>query len=36
LEDQLVTGLKALEANPTVVKSIVGWDWIINFVSDGN
>jgi transposase len=26
LEDQLVAGLKALEINPTVVKSIVGWD----------
>ena len=36
LEDQLVTGLKALETNPNVVKSIAGWDWIINCVSNGN
>jgi hypothetical protein len=36
LEDQLVTGLKTLEANPAVVKSIAGWDWIVNCVSNGN
>ena len=36
LEDQLVMGLKSLEANPAVVKSITGWDWIINCVSNGN
>ena len=36
LEDQLVTGLKALQTNPNVVKLIAGWDWIINCVSNGN
>ena len=36
LEEQLVKGLKALEINPTVVKSIVGCEWIINCVSNGN
>jgi DDE superfamily endonuclease len=30
LEDQLVTGLLALEHDPDRVKSIVAWDWIIN------
>lgn len=35
LEDQLVTGLRALEASPTVVTSIAGWDWIINCFSNG-
>ena len=30
LEDQLVTGRRTdLEANPAVVKSITGWNWII-------
>jgi transposase len=36
LENLLVAGLKALETNPTVVKSIAGWDWIINCTSSGN
>ena len=36
LEDQLMTGLKALETSPNMVKSIAGWDWIINCVSNGN
>jgi len=36
LEEQLVTGLKALEINPTVVKSIAGWEWIISCVSNAN
>ena len=29
LEDQLVTGLRALEGNRTAVKSIAGWDWAV-------
>ena len=28
--------LRDLEANPVVVKSITGWDWIINCISNGN
>ena len=36
LEDQLVTGLNAMQANPIVVKSIVGWDWIIICISNEN
>ena len=36
LEVQLVTGLRALEANPALVKSIAGWEWIIDFGSNGN
>ena len=36
LELQLVAGLRALEANPAVVKSIAGWEWIINSISNGN
>ena len=36
LEVQLVTGLRALEANPALVKSIAGWEWIIDCVSNGN
>ncbi len=30
LEDQLVTALLAYENNPERVKSIAGWEWIIN------
>ncbi len=30
LEDQLETGLRALENNMPRVKSIVTWDWIVN------
>jgi transposase len=30
LEDQLETGLLALENDPPRVQSIVAWDWIIN------
>lgn len=30
LEDQLETGLRALENNMPRVKSIVAWDWIVN------
>ena len=30
LEDQLATGLVALEEDPARVKSIVAWSWIIN------
>lgn len=36
LEDQLVAALNDLEANPTLVKSITGWDWIVSSVSIGN
>ena len=36
LEDQLMTGLKALETSPNMVKSIAGWDWIINCVPNRN
>ena len=36
LEDQLVLALKTLEYDPGVVKSIAGWDWIINSVSIAN
>lgn len=35
LEDQLVTGLRHLEVSPHTVKSITGWDWIINSLSIG-
>ena len=30
LEDQLQTGLLALENDWATVKSIVAWDWIVN------
>jgi transposase-like protein len=33
LEDQLVQALKAFEADPQRMRSIAGWDWIINAVS---
>jgi len=36
LEDHLVTGLRHLETQPETVKSITGWDWIINSISIGN
>ena len=32
LEDHLVTALRDLEHSPDRVKSITGWDWIINSV----
>jgi hypothetical protein len=34
LEQQLVEGLLYLERHPDVVKSIAGWDWILNLVSN--
>lgn len=34
LEVQLVNGLKHLEQSPDLVKSITGWDWILNSVSN--
>ena len=34
LEDHLVDALRDLEASPARVKSITGWDWIINAVSN--
>jgi transposase len=36
LEDQLVKALKHLEYNPHIGKSISGWEWIINCVSNAN
>ena len=36
LEDHLVLALRNLENNPERVKSITGWDWIINAVSNAN
>jgi transposase len=33
LEDDLLEGLLALENDPQRVKSITGWEWIINSVS---
>jgi len=36
LEDQLVIGLRDLENAPDRVKSITGWEWIINAVSIAN
>jgi len=34
LEDNLVKGLQALEADPARVKSIAGWEWIISAVEN--
>ena len=34
LEDHLVDALRDLENSPDRVKSITGWDWIINAVSN--
>jgi len=36
LEDHLIVGLRHLEADHEKVKSITGWDWIINSVSNAN
>lgn len=36
LEDQLVMALQALESDPSRVRSITAWNWIINSVSIGN
>ena len=36
LEEQLVQGLRQLETNPKLVRSITGWEWIINSVSNAN
>ena len=36
LEDQLVRALQALESDPSRVRSITGWDWIIKAVSNAN
>jgi transposase len=36
LEDQLVAALKELEQQPDTLKSIAGWDWIINTISNAN
>lgn len=32
LERRLEDGLKSLESNPESIRSITGWDWIINSV----
>jgi transposase len=34
LENQLETALRAFENNPSMVKSIVAWDWIITALSN--
>ena len=34
LKDQLVAGLRALEADHARVKSIAGWEYIINSISN--
>ncbi len=34
LEDQLAAGLRALEADHARVKSIAGWEYIINSISN--
>jgi transposase len=36
LEDQLAEGLRRLEQQPHIVKSITGWDWILTSVSNAN
>ena len=36
LEDHLVAALRDLEYSPDRVKSITGWDWIINAVYNAN
>ena len=36
LEVQLLKGLSHLEQSPQAVKSITGWDWILNLVSNAN
>lgn len=36
LEVQLLKGLSQLEKSPQAVKSIAGWEWILNLVSNAN
>ena len=36
LEDHLVDALRGLENSLSRVKSITGWDWIINAISSAN
>jgi hypothetical protein len=36
LEEQLVDALGQFEQQPETMKSIAGWDWIINCVSNAN
>jgi hypothetical protein len=36
LEEQLLEGLRHLEQSHHAVKSIAGWDWILNCVSNAN
>jgi len=36
LEEQLLKGLRNLEQSPETVKSIAGWNWILNSVSNAN
>ena len=36
LERQLLMGLRQLEQSPETVKSIAGWEWILNSISNAN
>lgn len=36
LELQLLMGLQQLEQSPETVKSITGWEWILNSISNAN
>ncbi len=36
LEEHLADGLKALELDPQRMKSVSGWEWIINTISNAN
>ncbi|SDY71064.1 hypothetical protein SAMN05421755_104123, partial [Nitrosomonas sp. Nm33] len=36
LENHLVNALCDLENTPALIKSITGWNWIINAVSSAN
>jgi hypothetical protein len=36
VEDALAVALRTLEEQPARIKSITGWPWIINFVSNEN
>ena len=36
LEMQLLKGLSQLEKSPQAVKSIAGWEWILNLFSNAN
>jgi transposase len=36
LEVQLLAGLRHLEGSTEVLRSIAGWEWIINSISNAN